>query len=69
MGFSLHDPRFYLYFCFRSFGLPLSKPQVAGPSPLPSTSKLLDASMLLNLPTAGLGGSEIGFCTATTFFY
>jgi hypothetical protein len=25
--------------------------------------------MLLNLPTAGLDGTEIGFCTATTFFY
>jgi hypothetical protein len=25
--------------------------------------------MLLDLPTAGLDGSEIGFSTATTFFY
>ncbi|KAG6760883.1 hypothetical protein POTOM_034070 [Populus tomentosa] len=32
------------------------KGKVAEPSPLPSTSKLLDASMMLNLPMAGLDG-------------
>ena len=57
MGFSLLDLKFYLYFCFRSSGLSLSRPQVAGSSPLPSISKLPDVSMLLNTPTAGLTGS------------
>uniref|UniRef100_A0A6M2F168 Uncharacterized protein n=1 Tax=Populus davidiana TaxID=266767 RepID=A0A6M2F168_9ROSI len=40
-----------------SSGLSLSRPQVAGPSLLPSISKLPDASMLLNTPTVGLDGS------------
>ncbi|XP_061978202.1 uncharacterized protein LOC133699079 [Populus nigra] len=40
-----------------SSGLSLPRPQVAGPSLLPSISKLPDASMLLNTPTVGLDGS------------
>ncbi|KAJ6346707.1 hypothetical protein OIU76_003396 [Salix suchowensis] len=35
----------------------LPKQQVAGPSPLPSISKLPDASKLLNSPTFGLSGN------------
>ncbi|KAJ6714017.1 hypothetical protein OIU85_025622 [Salix viminalis] len=41
----------------QSSGLSLSRPQVAGPGPLPSISRLPDASMLLNTPTVGLAGS------------
>ncbi|CAK7339352.1 unnamed protein product [Dovyalis caffra] len=41
----------------QSSGSSLRKPQVAGPSPLPSISKLPDASMLLNSPTVGSAGS------------
>ncbi|KAJ6392830.1 hypothetical protein OIU77_022333 [Salix suchowensis] len=41
----------------QSSGLSLSRPQVAGPGPLPSISNLPDASMLLNTPTVGLAGS------------
>ncbi|KAJ6414411.1 hypothetical protein OIU84_003414 [Salix udensis] len=37
--------------------LPKPKQQVAGPSPLPSISKLPDASKLLNSPEVGLSGS------------
>ncbi|KAG6787679.1 hypothetical protein POTOM_003722 [Populus tomentosa] len=40
-----------------SSGLSLSRQDVAGPSLLPSISKLPDASMLLNTPTVGLDGS------------
>jgi hypothetical protein len=54
VGFSLHDLKFYLYFCF---GMSRSKPLVAGPSPLLSISVLPDASMLLNSPTFGIAGS------------